>query len=126
MSEGILVVDDDPITRRVLLALFGTGGERVICAASGPEALAILETFRPRIACIDLNMPAMSGLELVEAMRTRHGDTMPAVVMLTASGDPADASRAATSGIDRYLTKPVGSMDVADILAVASQHGAAS
>jgi len=113
---GMLVVDDDPVSRRVLMTLLGAAGERVLCASSGTEALAIIATFRPALACIDLNMPDMSGFELVAEMQSRLEDDMPAVVMLTASGDPEDASRAEAAGVDRYLTKPVGSRDVATIL----------
>ena len=110
---GVLVVDDDPVTRRVLRAMLGAGGERVMCASSADEALAILETFRPRMACIDLHMPGMGGLELIEAMRRRLDRAMPMVVVLTASGDPADARRATRHGADRYLTKPVSSREMA-------------
>ncbi len=116
MTSGALVVDDDPVSRRILMALLSRAGQRVVCASDGPEALSIVETFAPSLACVDLNMPGMSGLELVEALRSRLGTEMPQVVMLTASGDPGDASRAKAAGIDRYLTKPVGSQDVANFL----------
>ena len=116
MSPGVLVVDDDPVTRRVLRAMLGSGGERVLCAASAAEALSILESFQPRLACIDLHMPGMGGLELIEAMRTRLKEAMPTVVVLTASGDPDDAGRAVDRGANHYLTKPVSSRDMTDLL----------
>jgi CheY-like chemotaxis protein len=122
VSPGILVVDDDPVTRRVVHAMLGTQADPVMCAASGHEALTILETFHPRLACIDLNMPGMGGLELISAMRARLGHAMPTVVVLTASGDPGDASRAIDHGADRYLTKPVSSREIA-ALAASDQEG---
>lgn len=112
MNTGVLVVDDDPITRRVLRAMMGSRGDTVMCAASGREALAILETFRPRLACIDLNMPGMGGLELITAIRSRYPTTMPVVVVLTASSDPDDATLALERGADRFLTKPVSTRQV--------------
>ena len=99
--------------------MLGARGEPVMCAANADEALAILDTFQPRLACVDLHMPGMGGLELIEAMRSRFREAMPFVVVLTASGDPIDATRAADRGADRYLTKPVSSADMSALAELA-------
>lgn len=111
-----LVVDDDPVSRRVIAHLLQRLGHTPMVAADGPAALALLATFRPAVACVDLRMPGMSGLELVARMRSQLGERMPRVVMLTASGDAGDRLRADDAGIDRYLTKPVGSAAMAAVI----------
>ncbi len=111
-----LVVDDDPVSRRVIAHLLQRLGHTPMVAADGPTALALLATFRPVVACVDLRMPGMSGLELVARMRSQLGERMPRVVMLTASGDADDRLRADDAGIDRYLTKPVGSAAMAAVI----------
>lgn len=116
MTARALVVDDDPVSRRVLMLMLGAAGQRVVCASGGAEALSIMEVYQPTLACVDLHMPGLSGLELVDAMRERLGPSMPPVVMLTASGDPSDMSRAEAAGVDCYVTKPIGSRDIAMIL----------
>jgi CheY-like chemotaxis protein len=112
-----LVVDDDPVSRRVVAHLLERLGHTPMVAADGPSALALLGSFRPAVACVDLRMPGMSGLELIARMRLALGDRMPRVVMLTASGDAQDRVRADDAGVDRYLTKPVGSAAVAEVIA---------
>ncbi|MFN8623168.1 MAG: response regulator [Chloroflexota bacterium] len=111
-----LVVDDDPVSRRVVAHLLERLGHTPMTAADGPSALALLASFRPAVACVDLHLPGMSGLELIARMRAALGERMPRVVMLTASADAGDRLRADGAGVDRYLTKPVGSTAMAEII----------
>lgn len=111
-----LVVDDDPVSRRVIAHLLERSGHTSMVAADGHAALALLPSFQPAVACVDLRMPGMSGLELIDRMRAAMGDRMPRIVMLTASGDDGDRQRADDAGVDRYLTKPIGSAAVASVI----------
>src|SRR5262245_60919098 len=69
--SGILVVDDDPDIRDSLALLLDDAGYRVHTAGDGLQALALLEQIpRPALALVDLRMPVMDGVALIEAMRS--------------------------------------------------------
>lgn len=71
MREGapILVVDDEPVNRQVLVNQLTAEGYRVAQAASGAEALAFLEEHRPELMLLDVMMPRMSGFEVCRTLR---------------------------------------------------------
>lgn len=98
------VVDDDVAVRESLEALLVVSGYEVVTHDS---AETFLESVRDRRGCLllDINMPGMSGLELLERLR-RDGLEMPAV-LLTASRDERLRLRAEALGAVGFLTKPV-------------------
>lgn len=101
-----LVVDDDEINRftsRLLLERLGVLAE---VAATAEQALAALETDRFTIVFLDMNMPGTSGPELARAITARPG-THPYLVALTASTSEQDRRAAEESGMKGYLTKPI-------------------
>ena len=100
----ILVVDDeDYITDLIAVGLRFVGFE-VDTAADGREALAKVAATRPDLVVLDISMPGIDGLEVVERLR-RDGVTIP-VVFLTARDAPADRVRGLHLGADDYITKP--------------------
>jgi len=100
----ILVVDDeDYITDLIAVGLRFVGFE-VDTAADGREALAKVAATRPDLVVLDISMPGIDGLEVVERLR-RDGVTTP-VVFLTARDAPADRVRGLHLGADDYITKP--------------------
>ena len=104
MSNKILVVDDDPATRKLLSILLKTTGE-FLEASTGAEALRIIEAERPRIMLLDLIMPEMSGLEVLQALKA-SGVVM-TIIVLTGQTDIAVARQALELGAAEYITKPV-------------------
>lgn len=105
-----LIVDDEPAMRAVLRRLMAADGFECIEAASGPEALAILETTPAPIVLSDFHMPGMDGGELMSAIHARWPFT--AVVIITAVSDVTIAVRCLEAGALDYLTKPFGSDEV--------------
>jgi two-component system OmpR family response regulator len=100
----ILVVDDEEyITDLVAVGLRFVGFE-VDTAADGRDALAKIVTTRPDLVVLDIAMPGIDGLEVVERLR-RDGVATP-VVFLTARDSPADRVRGLHRGADDYITKP--------------------
>lgn len=84
MGSSILVVDDDPASRRILkLGLEGAGYE-VDTAADGEEALGRLREGRFQVLITDINMPRMNGRELCEAIRADPLEVDPLIFVLTA------------------------------------------
>lgn len=103
MNDKILVVDDDPAARKLLTLLLQTTG-KVLAASSGAEALRLIEAERPRLMLLDMTMPGMSGLEVLEAARASAVDMI--VIMVTGQNDIELAKRALALGAVEYITKP--------------------
>src|SRR4029453_8365688 len=84
MGDRILVVDDEPSILRVVAANLRAGGYEALTAATGEDALTVIETQQPDCIVLDLGLPDLGGLEVLARLRT--WTTMP-VVILTAVDD---------------------------------------
>jgi CheY-like chemotaxis protein len=103
----VLIVDDNRDAAESLGMLLEMEQCTVSLAFDGPQALATLDNFRPDIALLDIGMPGMDGYELARRIRaTRRGREL-VLVALTGWGQADDKQRAADSGFDEHLTKPV-------------------
>jgi two-component system response regulator HydG len=100
----IMVVDDEMIVRQSLLTWFKKYGHEVDTAASGLEALEKLEQKPFQVMFVDIKMPGMDGLELLEKVKQDYPDIM--VVIITAYGSIESAVKAMRSGASDYLLKP--------------------
>ncbi|MGK5543549.1 response regulator transcription factor [Streptomyces sp. URMC 127] len=100
----VLVAEDDPGVRSTLDQLLRFEGYRVLLAADGLEALALLERERPDLAVVDVVMPGLDGLGLCRMLR-RRGDRLP-VLVLTARHEVGDRVAGLDAGADDYLAKP--------------------
>jgi DNA-binding NtrC family response regulator len=100
----LLVVDDDDDFRSVAVRRFQRDGYQVQQAANGEDALALLERRQFDVAILDLRMPGMSGLELLEKLRAANPDCQ--TIILTGEGTVETAVQAMKSGAYDYLTKP--------------------
>jgi two-component system, OmpR family, KDP operon response regulator KdpE len=104
MSAGrILVVDDDPQLRRMLLATLTTSGYEVGSARTGEEALDKLRREAYDLVLLDINMPVMTGMEACQAIRA---NSEIAIIMLTVSNSEKAKVEALDLGADDYITKP--------------------
>ena len=103
--QRILVVDDDAGQRSLLESFLSTQGFEVAVAASGEEALALLETRRMGLIVSDIRMPGLSGLEMLRLVRRDH-PVLP-VLLVTAYADIRDAVEAMRDGAVNYLEKPI-------------------
>ncbi|HTR34755.1 MAG TPA: LytTR family DNA-binding domain-containing protein [Bryobacteraceae bacterium] len=106
MTLRILIVDDEPIARNVLREELEAiaGAEVVGEAENGPDALAKIAECLPDLVLLDLQMPGMSGLEVVRSLR--GGAHLPVIVIVTAYDEYA--LEAFDAGAIDYLLKPVG------------------
>ncbi len=107
----ILVVDDEfqmqPLFEQRFRHETNRGEVQLTFARSGEEALAIIPGSGVVLILSDINMPGMSGLELLRRIREVHPHRPPAVVMITAYGDQNNRQRASHYGADDFLTKPI-------------------
>jgi two-component system sensor histidine kinase RpfC len=104
----VLVADDNPTNREVLGRILERGGHTATLVADGERALDALETSHFDIALIDRNMPAMGGIETVQAIRLTTGarERLP-VVMLSADVTPESKRECLEAGADAFLAKPI-------------------
>ena len=100
----VLVVDDEPRLRQVLLHLMRSDGFQCFEACNGAEALEMLERQPVPLVMSDMRMPRMDGIELLKRIRQRWPDT--AVVMITAVSEVETAVSCLALGAMDYLTKP--------------------
>jgi two-component system KDP operon response regulator KdpE len=106
MSDAtILVVDDEPQIRRVMLTTLTSHGYSVVEAGSGEEALEKLRAERPDLILLDVNMPGISGLDTCAEIRT--SSDVP-IIMLTIRNSERDKVQALDAGADDYVVKPFG------------------
>jgi two-component system response regulator HydG len=117
----VLVVDDEPVLRRTLMRLLESGGMQVLSADDGATAIEVLERESVDVAVVDLMMPRVGGLELLQHIREHHADTQ--VVLMTAFGDVETAVNAVRAGAYHFLTKPFRSNDeIVLTVAKAAEH----
>jgi DNA-binding response OmpR family regulator len=106
----VLVVDDEPIVRDVVVRYLQRDGFETLVAGDGDTARALIEETPPQLVVLDVMLPGIDGLALCRWIRAR-GD-LP-VIMLTARGEEADRIVGLELGADDYVTKPFSPRELA-------------
>lgn len=106
MTHRILVVDDEPDITALVAYHLAKAGYRVSTAANGTDALKTAAEQRPDVVVLDLMLPGLSGLDVLQALRKQEATRDVGVIMLTARREEADRIRGLALGADDYLTKP--------------------
>lgn len=104
-SEKLMIVDDEAGLRKVLSISLADRGYIVSTAASGQEALELFRREQPSIVLTDIKMPGMTGIELLEQIKTENPDTE--VIMITGHGDMAIAIESLKLNATDFITKPI-------------------
>jgi two-component system, sensor histidine kinase RpfC len=120
----ILVAEDNPVNQRVIRGLLEHAGHQAYLAHDGEEALSMLESADPpyHLAIIDMHMPQLSGPEVVQRWRFMEKGHLP-IIMLTADVRAEAQAACEEAGADTFLTKPVNSRKLIDVIArLASQQ----
>jgi PAS domain S-box-containing protein len=120
----VLIVDDNPTSRRLLCEMATGWGMRSSVASGGRAALDIMEVAKQdgrefELAIIDARMPEMDGFALVEEIKRRNDLYHPTVIMLTSAGRVGDGARCRELGVSGYLMKPVKKSDLWDAIMIA-------
>ena len=106
----VLVVDDEPIVREVVVRYLQRDGYRTLEAATGDRARELVERESPQLVVLDLMLPGTDGLSLCRWIRSRSD--VP-VIMLTARDEEADRIVGLEVGADDYVTKPFSPRELA-------------
>lgn len=101
--ERILIIDDDPALRQLVVNTLRQEGYHMLTAADGPEGLRQMYEGHPDLIVLDIRMPTMDGWTVCQ--RIREVSNIP-ILMLTAEGDPEEIVKGLDLGADDYLVKP--------------------
>ena len=108
LNATIVMVDDEPITMEVVKVFLEEAGYRnFVLIDKSSEAMAALEHQRPDLLLLDLNMPQVSGFDILKAIRTHPKLKHLPVIILTSSSDNQDKLAALDLGATDFLAKPV-------------------
>ncbi|MEP7007121.1 MAG: response regulator [Sphingomonas bacterium] len=117
-----LLVDDSRVMRMVASRIIANLGYVVTEAENGQEALLRCQAVMPDLILLDWEMPVMTGVQFVAALRQLDGGVTPKVVFCTSKSDAPDIHKGIDAGADEYVTKP---FDEATLLAKLQRIGAA-
>jgi two-component system response regulator EvgA len=103
--HSLVVVDDHPAIRlAVRSALEATGQFEVVGEASdGPSALAVIREFQPKLVILDLDLPRLNGLDVIERVRKLHSDTK--LLVLSGQQESIFGARAVKAGANAFISK---------------------
>ncbi len=117
MPAKVLIVDDEQEVVRLLEVILARAGFTIAKAYSGRECLSLLTREAPDVILLDIMMPGMSGLEVMEALRTIYGAvSMPPVIFLTAKGGMESMIEGLQAGAYKYLVKPTSREKLIEIV----------
>jgi PAS domain S-box-containing protein len=120
MDTKILLVDDEERILQTFARTLKLGGYTVITAASGSEGLALYHQEQPDIVLLDLRMPGMSGLEVLQVIREHDPEAN--VILCTAHGDKEAVIEALRAGASDFLPKPIDQVTLESALRRAEER----
>ncbi|MGH7805386.1 MAG: response regulator transcription factor [Candidatus Binatia bacterium] len=102
----VLVVDDNPDSIRIVESILKGTDYEVVAATNGPAALEAVATKPPSVILLDVMMPGMSGLEVLEKLRAEPKNGRIPIILLTAKTQDEDVISGYRTGADYYIPKP--------------------
>ncbi len=110
LDPKILLVDDDPDNLKIVKRLLEKEGYSVESATSGKDGLSLLDSYRPDLVLLDVNMPGMDGLETIQLLKRKENAA--AVVFVTANTATEDVIRGLDAGALDYISKPFSGLEL--------------
>lgn len=106
MANKILLVEDDTALAQMYETLLSNHGYEVKHCADGEKALSMATAYNPELILLDIMMPKLSGLDVLDILRNTPSTSQAKIIILTALGDPADRQKAMELGANDFLVKP--------------------
>lgn len=120
-----VVIDDNEDACELLAELLRGHGYAVLTAHDGPSGVSLIRAQRPQVALVDLGLPGMDGIALVETLRDEVPDLRTRLVAVTGFGAAADRERTQRAGFHAHLVKPAPVLTILECIAKQlEQHGA--
>jgi two-component system, cell cycle response regulator DivK len=106
-NKSILIVEDDPMTVKLVRVLLSEEGYDLRSTVSAEEALKVLATFKPSLILMDVQLPGKNGLELTRQLLADPEMNSSRIVALTAYGSKEDERSVLNAACDGYIVKPI-------------------
>lgn len=119
VKDKVLIVEDEKNIARFIRTILLTSGYDVITAASGAEAYSMMTSHCPDLVLLDLGLPDMDGMQIIEAVRQW---TQVPIIVVSARGLERDKVEALDKGSDDYITKPFSAAELLARVRVALRH----
>ena len=103
----VLIVDDETHNRALLEIMLSSEGYELLTAASGEEALAVVEEHRPDLILLDIMMPEMNGFQVTTMIKANPATRHIPIIILSALDDGGAIERGLQVGAEDFLTKPI-------------------
>lgn len=107
MNKRIVLIEDNEQNRYLSTFLMEQRGYAVVAAADGPRGIEIAGTFVPEVILLDIQLPAMDGYAVAEALRRIPGLARVPIVAVTSYAMAGDRERALAAGCTGYIEKPI-------------------
>lgn len=117
MTEPILITEDNPRNMKLMEAVLRPHGYAILKAADGEEALAVAAREKPALILLDMHLPKLSGLEVLERLRRMPGFGDIPVVAVTAYAMAGDKEKFLAAGCDAYVSKPINVLELPRLVA---------
>jgi two-component system, cell cycle response regulator DivK len=115
--NSVLIVDDNSSNLSLMQAVLDGDSLLVKCATDAEEAGAILESFKPELILMDIQLPGMDGLEFTRRLKRDPRTSGIIVIALTAYAMKGDEEKAIGAGCDGYITKPIDTRTLPRVIA---------
>lgn len=124
MGPNILVIDDDPVMRRLISTILERGNYQVEAVPSVTDALDFIAQQRPDLVCCDLIMPKAGGLDFLERLHETENQAALPVIVISAAGEGDMINRAHALGAFGHLLKPFTRAQLLDLVESALRKSA--
>jgi len=112
----VLIVDDNQVNLKLVTYVVESAGFEVATALDAEKALAALATARPDVILMDLQLPGIDGLELTRRIKADPATRDIAVIAVTAYAMKGDREKALEAGCDDYVTKPIDTRTLPQVI----------
>lgn len=114
MAESVLIVDDDPVVRRMLQLSFESEGFDVTTAGDGLEGLEAMRSDKPNVVILDIMMPKLDGMKVMNEVNDDDDLRGTPVILLSAKATSLDVELGLKAGAADYVTKPCDPIELID------------
>ena len=125
-AKTVLIVEDNPLNMKLFKEILELHGYVTVAAADGASALVLARTTRPDVILMDIQLPNMSGFEVIRHLKQDPNLQSIPVVAVTAHAMVGDESTVRLAGCEEYLTKPVSIVRLLEVVARYAPVGAAA
>jgi two-component system cell cycle response regulator len=116
MERTILLIEDDPLSARLVDLILKSEGHRVIMVQDGLQGLDVAQSTALDLILLDLMLPGIDGFEVLRRLRADPKTADVKVAVVSAKSQPADKEKADELGVDFYLTKPYRKVELLEVV----------